>query len=155
MNEYAQCRLWSPLESCSASTRLENHRQSTRRVLSLLVVSAHVRALFPASSISVCLAQSKHFLHNFSFFSDNFFELSENGSENTLKSQRLVRGGAGGKVMRENEPVLLVLSICDGEIILEKGEILSEKRQDCVRVSAPFRPRSAHHSLAEQAQTTT
>jgi hypothetical protein len=30
--------------------------------------------------------------------------------------------------MRENEPVLLVLSICDGEIILEKGEILSEKR---------------------------
>ena len=31
--------------------------------------------------------------------------------------------------MRENEPVLLVLSICDGEIILEKGEILSEKRQ--------------------------
>jgi hypothetical protein len=39
-----------------------------------------------------------------------------------------VRGGAGGKVMRENEPVLLVLSVCDGEIILEKGEILSEKR---------------------------
>jgi hypothetical protein len=67
-------------------------------------------------------------LHNFSFFSDNFFELSENGSENTLKSQRLVRGEEGGKVMRENEPVLLVLSICDGEIILEKGEILSEKR---------------------------
>ena len=30
--------------------------------------------------------------------------------------------------MRENEPVLLVLSVCDGEIILEKGEILSEKR---------------------------
>ena len=29
--------------------------------------------------------------------------------------------------MRENEPVLLVLSVCDGEIILEKGEILSEK----------------------------
>jgi hypothetical protein len=28
--------------------------------------------------------------------------------------------------MRENEPVLLVLSVCDGEIILEKGEILSE-----------------------------
>jgi len=50
-------------------------------------------------------------------------------SENSLKSQRLVRGGAGGKVMRENEPVLLVLSVCDGEIILEKGEILSEKRQ--------------------------
>src|SRR6266550_147042 len=128
MNEYAQCRLWSPLESCSASTRLENHRQSTRRVLSLLVVSAHVRALFPASSISVCLAQSKHFLHNFSFFSDNFFELSENGSGNILKSQRLVRGEARGKVMRENEPVMLVLSVCDGEILLEKGEMLSEKR---------------------------
>lgn len=30
--------------------------------------------------------------------------------------------------MRENEPVLFVLSVCDGEIILEKGEILSEKR---------------------------
>lgn len=45
-----------------------------------------------------------------------------------LKSQRLARGGAGGKVMQENEPVLLVLSVCDGEIILEKGEILSEKR---------------------------
>jgi hypothetical protein len=35
-----------------------------------------------------------------------------------------VRGKAGGKVMRENEPVLLVLSVCDGKIILEKGEIL-------------------------------
>jgi hypothetical protein len=35
---------------------------------------------------------------------------------------------AGGKVMRENEPVLLVLSVCDGEIILENGEILCEKR---------------------------
>ncbi len=30
--------------------------------------------------------------------------------------------------MRENESVLLVLSVCDGEIILEKSEILSEKR---------------------------
>lgn len=30
--------------------------------------------------------------------------------------------------MRENEPVLLVLSVCDEEIILEKGEILPEKR---------------------------
>jgi hypothetical protein len=39
-----------------------------------------------------------------------------------------VRGGAEGKFMRENELVLLVLSVCDGEIILEKGEILSEKR---------------------------
>ena len=39
--------------------------------------------------------------------------------------------------MRENEPVLLVLSVCDGEIILEKGEILYEKCQislgvDCI-----------------------
>jgi len=40
-----------------------------------------------------------------------------------------VRGKAGGKVMRENEPVLLVLSVCDGEIIFEKGEILCEKCQ--------------------------
>jgi hypothetical protein len=40
-----------------------------------------------------------------------------------------VRGKAGGNVMRENEPVLPVLSVCDGEIILEKGGILSEKRQ--------------------------
>ncbi len=30
--------------------------------------------------------------------------------------------------MRENEHVLLVLSVCDGEIILENGEILCEKR---------------------------
>jgi hypothetical protein len=47
--------------------------------------------------------------------------LSENGAKNCLKSKRLVRGGAGGKVMRENKPVLLVLSAYDGEIILEKG----------------------------------
>jgi hypothetical protein len=40
-----------------------------------------------------------------------------------------VRGKAGGKVMRENEPVLLVLSVYDGKIILEKGEILYEKCQ--------------------------
>ena len=40
-----------------------------------------------------------------------------------------MRGKAGGKVIRENEPVLLVLSVCDGEIILEKGEILCEKCQ--------------------------
>jgi hypothetical protein len=40
-----------------------------------------------------------------------------------------VKGKAGGKVMRENEPVLLVLSVCDGKIILEKGEILYEKCQ--------------------------
>ncbi len=31
--------------------------------------------------------------------------------------------------MRENEPVLLVLSVCNGEIILEKSEILYEKCQ--------------------------
>ncbi len=30
--------------------------------------------------------------------------------------------------MRENGPVLLVLSVCGGEIILEKGEFFSEKR---------------------------
>ena len=30
--------------------------------------------------------------------------------------------------MQENVPVLLVLSVCDKEIILEKGEILCEKR---------------------------
>ncbi len=38
--------------------------------------------------------------------------------------------------MRENEPVLLVLSVCDGKIILEKGEILYEKCQvplQCIR----------------------
>jgi hypothetical protein len=40
-----------------------------------------------------------------------------------------VREETGRKVMRENEPVLLVFSVCEGEIILEKGEILSEKRQ--------------------------
>jgi hypothetical protein len=40
-----------------------------------------------------------------------------------------MRGG-GGKVMRENVPVLLVLFVCDGEIILEKGEIISEKRHE-------------------------
>jgi hypothetical protein len=38
-----------------------------------------------------------------------------------------VRGKAGGKGMRENEPVVLVLSVCGGKIILEKGEILYEK----------------------------
>jgi len=39
--------------------------------------------------------------------------------------------------MRENEPVLLVLSVCDGEIILEKGEILCEKCQGAHR-ARPF-----------------
>jgi hypothetical protein len=47
----------------------------------------------------------------------------------TSKVDGKSRGKAEGKVMRENESVLLVLSVCDGEIILEKGEILSEKRQ--------------------------
>lgn len=61
-------------------------------------------------------------------FSQITFFIERKRSENSLKSEGLVRGGAGGKVMRENEPVLLVLSVCDGEIILEKGEILSEKR---------------------------
>jgi hypothetical protein len=48
--------------------------------------------------------------------------------------------------MRENEPVLLVLSVCDGEIILEKGEILCEKcqfhdlRNELVRKSWAFQP---------------
>jgi len=46
--------------------------------------------------------------------------LSENGAKNGLKSQRLVRGGAGGKVMRENEPALLVLSTYDGKLFLRK-----------------------------------
>jgi len=46
--------------------------------------------------------------------------LSENGAKNGLKSQRLVRGGAGGKVMRENEPALLVLSTYDGNLFLRK-----------------------------------
>ena len=36
--------------------------------------------------------------------------------------------------MRENESVLLVLSVCDGKIILEKGEILYEKCQKQVLV---------------------
>jgi hypothetical protein len=35
-----------------------------------------------------------------------------------------MKGKVGGKVMQENVPVLLVLSVCDKEIILEKGEIL-------------------------------
>jgi hypothetical protein len=48
-----------------------------------------------------------------------------------------VRGKAGGKGMRENEPVLLVLSVCDGKIILEKGEILFEK---CQQSSISQRP---------------
>jgi hypothetical protein len=54
--------------------------------------------------------------------------LSEHGAKYDFKSQYLVRGGVEGKVMRENTPVLLVFPVCDGEIILEKGGILSEKR---------------------------
>jgi hypothetical protein len=55
--------------------------------------------------------------------------LSQNKVKTTSKVHGKSRGKAEGKVMRENESVLLVLSVCDGEIILEKGEILSEKRQ--------------------------
>src|ERR1700676_5824982 len=77
---------------------------------------------------SYSYTENKNFSHNFSFFSENFF-MERKWSENSLKSERLARGKAGGKVMRENEPVLLVLSVCDGEIILEKGEILCEKCQ--------------------------
>jgi len=46
--------------------------------------------------------------------------LSENGAKNGLKSKRLMRGVAGGKVMRENELVLLVLSTYDGKLFLRK-----------------------------------
>jgi hypothetical protein len=55
--------------------------------------------------------------------------LSQNEAKTLIICQRLVREETRRKVMRENEPVLLVLSVCDREIILEKGEILSEKRQ--------------------------
>jgi hypothetical protein len=54
--------------------------------------------------------------------------LSQNKVKTTSKVDGKSRGKAEGKVMRENESVLLVLSVWDGEIILEKGEILSEKR---------------------------
>ncbi len=47
-----------------------------------------------------------------------------------------MREKAGGKVMRESGPVLLVPSVRDREIILEKGEILSEKRQYEIDFSA-------------------
>ena len=53
-------------------------------------------------------------------FSQITFFLSENGAKNGLKSKRLVRGGAGGKVMRENEAVLLVLSTYDEKLFLRK-----------------------------------
>jgi len=48
--------------------------------------------------------------------------------------------------MRENEPVLLVLSVCDGKIILEKGEILYEKCHLMSNIHL-FPPRSADGSL--------
>jgi len=57
--------------------------------------------------------------------------LSRSKAKPTAKVGVKSREKAGGKVIRENEPVLLVLSVCDGEIILEKGEILSEKRHRC------------------------
>ena len=43
-------------------------------------------------------------------------------------------GRAGRKFIRENQPVLFVLAVRDGEIILENGEILSEKRQTWERL---------------------
>ena len=47
--------------------------------------------------------------------------------------------------MRENTPVLLVFPVCDGEIILEKGGILSEKRHrspvSLHRVACPWKRR--------------
>jgi hypothetical protein len=61
-------------------------------------------------------------------FSQITFLLNEKQSKTSLKSSRFVKEETGRKVMRETEPVLLVFSVCEGEIILEKGEILSEKR---------------------------
>ncbi len=51
-----------------------------------------------------------------------------------------MKEGVEGKVIRENKPVLLVLSVCDGEIILEKGEILSEKCQRSQQLHAMSTP---------------
>jgi hypothetical protein len=67
--------------------------------------------------------QKLKFLRILFVFLRNLFFLSENGAKNGLKSKRLVRGGAGGKVMRENKPVLLVLSAYDGEILSEKRHL--------------------------------
>src|SRR5947209_14178232 len=53
-------------------------------------------------------------------FSQVTFFIGLKRSENSLKSQHLVRRGAGGKVMRENEPVLLVLSVFDVKLFLRK-----------------------------------
>jgi hypothetical protein len=53
--------------------------------------------------------------------------LSQNKAKTPSKVEEKPGGKAVGKVMRENEPVLLVLSGRDEDIILEKGAILSEK----------------------------
>ena len=53
--------------------------------------------------------------------------------------------------MRENEPVLLVLSVYDGEIILENGEILCEKRHVLTVFIGPNR--SVPHCRLEPSQT--
>ena len=55
-------------------------------------------------------------------FSQITFFLERKRSENGLESKRLVRGGAGGKGMRENKSVLLVLSAYDGKLFLRKGK---------------------------------
>ena len=68
----------------------------------------------------ICLAQSRHFLYNFSFFSDNFFELSENGSENTLKCQRLMRGETGEKLCEKMGLFCSFSSFVMGKLFLRK-----------------------------------
>ena len=55
--------------------------------------------------------------------------------------------------MRENEPVLLVLSVCEEEIILEKGEILSKKRQEGLCFEE-FQLRPVLDALKERDSTT-
>ena len=55
--------------------------------------------------------------------------------------------------MRENEPVLLVLSVCDGEIILEKGEILCEKCQALMRRDIHPRPVAKIQAVAIDGNT--
>jgi hypothetical protein len=127
MNESAQYRLRSPQESYSASTRPENRRQSTRGVPSLLVA----RLAFTLSSRFqyIRFASYRASVSRIIFrFSQITFLLNQNKVKTTSKVDAKSRGKAGGKVMRKKEPVLLVLSVCDGEIILEKGEILFEKR---------------------------
>ena len=56
--------------------------------------------------------------------------------------------------MRENEPVLLVLSVCDGEIILENDEILCEKRHEGYSLWRGKRPRSIATATAEAREST-